>query len=112
MLIIALMLLFWLLVGHAVCDYPLQGDFLSRGKNHLNPLPGVPWYQCLEAHALIQAGMVAFVTGRISLGLAEFVLHGAIDYSKSAGRFGFDMDQALHVACKIVWVILAVTVLR
>jgi hypothetical protein len=29
-----MMTLLLLLAGHAVCDYPLQGDFLARGKNH------------------------------------------------------------------------------
>jgi hypothetical protein len=28
-----------LFAGHALCDYPLQGDFLARGKNHCNPIP-------------------------------------------------------------------------
>jgi hypothetical protein len=32
-----------LLVVHALCDYPLQGGFLARGKNEINPIPGVPW---------------------------------------------------------------------
>lgn len=33
-----------LLAGHALCDYPLQGDFLAKAKNRAAPLPGVPWY--------------------------------------------------------------------
>jgi hypothetical protein len=100
-------LLFLLLATHAVCDYPLQGDFLSRGKNHRSPLPGVPWYQCLTAHALIHGGAVALVTGSVWLGVAEFVLHASIDYGKCDGRYGFDADQGLHVACKAAWAVLA-----
>lgn len=104
--------LFALLSAHALCDYPLQGDFLSRGKNHTNPLPGVPWYQCLAAHALIHGGAVAAVTGSTRLGVAEAVAHAAIDFGKSAGWYGtgktaFDIDQALHVACKVAWVSIA-----
>jgi hypothetical protein len=32
----------WLLVAHVLADYPLQGAFLARGKNHRNPIPGIP----------------------------------------------------------------------
>ena len=93
----------FLIVGHAVCDYPLQGDFLARGKNHKAPLTGVPWYQCLFAHAAIQGGAVALTTGSAALGVAEFFAHGLIDYGKCDGWFGFNVDQALHFACKAVW---------
>ena len=92
-----------LLAGHALCDYPLQGDFLARGKNHKSPILGVPWYQCLLAHAAIQGGMVAFVTSSASLGIAEFCAHLVIDYGKSDGWYGFNVDQILHVACKVAW---------
>jgi Protein of unknown function (DUF3307) len=96
--------LFLLLAAHALCDYPLQGDFLARGKNRFAPLPGVPWYQCLAAHAFIHAGTVYIITGSLWFGLAELMLHCLIDDSKCAGRFGFNVDQALHVACKVLWV--------
>lgn len=117
-------LLFWLLVGHAVADYPLQGDFLARGKNHTAPLPGVPWWICLLNHAAIHAGAVALVTGSVMLGLAEFVIHAQIDYLKCAGKFAptsgtelddnkaaeiaFVMDQWCHVATKIAIALLCV----
>jgi hypothetical protein len=97
-------LILWLLLaGHALCDYPLQGDFLARGKNHRQPLPGVPWYQCLVAHALIHGGAVALITGSVGLGIAETVAHGVIDYGKSEGGYGFNTDQCLHVLCKLAW---------
>lgn len=101
-----LSMLWWLMVGHAICDYPLQGDFLARGKNHKNPIPGAPWYQCLAAHALIHGGAVALLTGSVTLGAAEFALHMLIDYGKCAGRYGFNADQAQHLGCKVVWLIL------
>lgn len=106
-MIAAVSILWWLLVGHALCDYPLQGDFLAKGKNHRNPIPSVPWYQCLIAHALIHGGAVALVTGSVRLGFAEFGAHVAIDYFKCDGRYGFNTDQMLHVACKIVWAAVA-----
>lgn len=29
-----------MLAGHALADYPLQGDFLAKAKNRANPIPG------------------------------------------------------------------------
>lgn len=100
-------MLFWLLVGHALADYPLQGDFLAKAKNGLAPIAGVPWWQALSAHALIHAGFVAAITGSIWLGLAEFSAHWWIDNAKCRGRIGFNVDQLLHVACKVFWAALA-----
>jgi hypothetical protein len=105
-------LLLALLVGHALADYPLQGDFLARGKNAAAPLPGVPWPTILLAHAAIHGGFVGYLTGSVWLGLAEFVVHAGIDHAKCTGRFGtgeraFNIDQGLHVACKVLWVLIA-----
>jgi len=99
--------LFMLIVGHALADYPLQGDFLARGKNHRNPIPGVPWYQCMFAHAAIHAGAVCLVTHSLPLGCAEFAVHFAIDFFKCDGRLTFNEDQALHYVSKIAWAVLA-----
>lgn len=111
-------MLLLLLAGHALCDYPLQGDFLARGKSRRAPLAfvGIPWWQCMSAHCAIHAGMVLVVTGSIALALAEFVFHFLIDMAKCDFVFGegeraFNIDQALHVACKALWVILAMWVL-
>lgn len=100
--------LFMLLVGHAIADYPLQGDFLARGKNSANPLPGIPWYQCLAAHALIHAGSVYLITGSMACALMELAAHIVIDDLKCTGKFGsghraFNIDQALHFLCKLAW---------
>lgn len=95
--------LFALLIGHALADYPLQGDFLARAKNRSMPIPGVPWFQALGAHALIHGGMVWAITGCAWLGLAEAAAHAFIDDSKCTGKIGFNADQALHVACKVLW---------
>lgn len=97
--------LFGMLLGwHALADYPLQGDFLATAKNHLNPAYGVPWYQALGAHAMIHGAGVMYLTGSLSLGLAEVILHAAIDHTKCTGSINVDVDQALHVACKALWV--------
>ena len=97
-------ILFLLIAGHALADYPLQGDFLSKAKNHKAPIPGVPWYQAMLAHSAIHGGMVGIITGSVWLGLAEFVLHNLIDYSKCEGKITFNQDQALHMVCKLGWV--------
>lgn len=89
--------------GHAVCDYPLQGDFLARGKNRNAPIPGIPWWQCLTAHALIHAGMVLLITGSVWFALAELVVHWIADFGKCERWFGFNVDQAIHYACKLAW---------
>jgi hypothetical protein len=99
-------MLFWLLVAHAVADYPLQGDFLAKAKNHKTPIPGVPWAIALMAHSMIHAGAVALVTGSVDFGMSELCAHCIIDYRKCDGRTSFTTDQALHLACKVVFVAL------
>lgn len=99
-------ILYWLICAHFVCDYPLQGDFLARGKNHKTPIPGVPWYQCLIAHAFIQGAGVALVTHSVTLGILETVAHADIDYLKSQGWYGFNADQLMHIACKVLWALM------
>lgn len=102
-------LFFWMLVAHALCDFPLQGEFLATGKNRNTTYPGVPWWICLVAHAAIHAGAVALVTGNVWLGVLEFLIHVPIDYLKCEGAYGFAFDQGLHVACKLTWLLLIYT---
>lgn len=96
---------FWLLVGHVVCDYPLQGDFLARAKNHRQPIPGIDWPIALLSHALIHAAAVLVITGRPEIAALELVLHTGIDWAKSEGLTTFALAQLLHVACKVVWLV-------
>jgi hypothetical protein len=102
------LLLIALLAGHALADYPLQGDFLAKAKNRLAPIPGIPWWQALSAHALIHAGFVALLTGIWWLGVAEFVIHWLTDDAKCRGRISFNVDQAIHFECKLLWWVIAV----
>lgn len=101
-------ILWWLIVAHAVCDFPLQGDFLARGKNHRAPLAGVPWIVCLFAHSLIHGGAVALVTGNVLLGAAETAAHAWLDWAKCDGRYGFAVDQGLHILSKCVWILVLI----
>lgn len=97
-----------LIVAHAVCDYPLQGDFLAKAKNETAPILGVPWWQAMGAHCAIHAGAVGFLTGSVLIGAAEGFCHFAIDRAKCRGLIGFNQDQAWHVACKAAWAVLSV----
>lgn len=92
-----------MLTGHAIADYPLQGDFLAKAKNRYAPIPGVPWYQALGAHAVIHGGFVLAITGSLTLGIAEAAIHFLIDDTKCRGRISYNTDQFLHIACKAVW---------
>jgi Protein of unknown function (DUF3307) len=107
-------LLFALLIGHALADYPLQGEAIAKGKNRHNPPFGIPpgqkpvavWWHYLTAHALIHAGFVWAITGIVWLGVAEFVLHWIIDFAKCENWTNPNGDQALHVICKIIYSVL------
>lgn len=101
-----MVMLLWLVVGHAIADYPLQGDFLAKAKNHKAPIPGIDWWIALSMHSVMHAGMVLLLTRSVALALAEFVVHCGIDYAKCDGRIGFRTDQALHIGCKVLWVAL------
>lgn len=92
-----------MIAAHALADYPLQGDFLARAKNHRAPIIGVPWYQALAAHAIIHGTFVGIIAHSIPLAMAETVAHAGIDYLKSDSRIDFNTDQILHVGCKVVW---------
>lgn len=98
-----------MVAAHALADYPLQGDFLAKAKNHTAPIPGVPFYQALAAHSAIHAGFVGVITGSVWLALAEFVIHGITDYAKCDRRISYNTDQAIHIGCKIVWAAIAVS---
>ncbi len=104
-------LFFQLLVGHALADFVLQSDAMGRGKNRHNNIPkdadsSFPrWYYWLSAHALIHGGIVYLLTGSLALGLIETFAHGLIDFAKCEGKIGLNTDQALHIACKIAYVL-------
>jgi len=99
-------MLLQLLALHCLCDFPLQGDFLARGKNRCVPLPGVPWQICLLAHAMIHVGAYSLV---VPTGAALLVglFHLLVDYAKNEGWLGdgeraFFWDQFWHVAALLL----------
>ena len=95
-----------LLAAHALCDYPLQGDFLAKAKNPAQPIPGVPWWCAMAAHCAIHAGAVLLVTSSMVAACFEFALHWMVDIEKCWGRISFATDQASHVACKVAYVVI------
>lgn len=108
----ALQVIFLLLAGHALMDYPMQGEFLSTCKNrHLllkkqdptRPVEIWPW--CMTAHCILHAAAVWAITGCFILCLVEFVLHWLIDLAKCENKTSFVQDQSLHCICKIVYVV-------
>lgn len=106
--------LFLLFAGHALMDYPLQGEFLSTCKNrHLlyklqDPSrPREIWPWCMTAHCLIHAFTVWAITGCFITCVVEFVLHWIIDFAKCENWTTFTQDQALHYICKVLYVVAA-----
>lgn len=106
------MMLILLLAAHALADYPLQGDFLSKAKNRTAQIPGVPWQQALGAHCLIHGGFVAAITGIWWLALPEIAIHWLTDDAKCRGRISFNTDQAIHLVCKLAWWLIAIAIER
>lgn len=94
---------FWLLVGHSLADYPLQGQYLSDSKRPRRT--GLKWWIALTWHSLIHAGFVAGLTGSPTLGILEFASHWLIDYAKCRDAFDDTVDQVLHVGCKGLWAV-------
>jgi hypothetical protein len=110
-------LVFWLIVAHALADFPLQGDYLAQTKNRhtelskklFNSGQGTLWPWHLFCHAAIHGGAVAYVTGSVALGCAEVVAHMGIDLLKNEGKIGYMTDQVLHIACKLLWAAITVS---
>lgn len=98
-------LLILLLLGHLLADYSLQSDKMAVEK-----CPGkdvtLHWSWWLSAHAGTHGLIVALLTGVPLLGLAETLSHAVIDFGKCRLRYPLIVDQALHWACKVLWVII------
>ena len=109
-----LLLLFLLLFAHCLADYPLQGDFLAQAKDRRSAAGAVIWPWALGSHALIHGGFTFLVlavfapvsaTVCLALAAAETIAHALIDFGKCEGWFSYHVDQVLHIACKVVWVL-------
>lgn len=95
-----LLLFMKMLLIHWLMDYPLQGDFLSRAKA-LGPLRRYH----LIAHAGMHGCAIAWLLSNPWIGLAEWLAHTITDELKVRNIISFQVDQLIHVLCKIMWVI-------
>lgn len=98
-------LLLLLVLTHFLCDFGLQSDRMACEKCAGRDVT-LPWGWWLTAHGAIHGLGVALITGVPWLALPELVLHLLIDRLKCQGRLSMAMDQALHLACKVIWVLL------
>lgn len=97
-------MLFMLVAAHALCDYPLQGDFLAQAKNRNTPLGKLYWPHALAAHAMIHGGAVLLITHSLVCACLEVLLHAYTDWLKCEGRISLHIDQLIHIACKFLWI--------
>lgn len=106
-----------LVMVHALCDFPLQPEFMAKGKNRHTPVdfskipkgqtPTIIWPYFLSAHSLIHGLGVYLVTGIMWLGVAETLVHWITDYAKCENWTNPHQDQSLHVGAKALWALLA-----
>lgn len=102
-----------LFAGHFVADYPLQSEFIAKGKNRFRAVdpatippgqtPMTVWPWVLTAHAATHGAAVFLITGSTLLLCLEVVSHWLIDYGKCANRYGIHTDQVMHLLCKVAW---------
>lgn len=92
-----------LYAGHALADYPMEGDFLTQGRTRVSPEIHLYWIHTLTAHSAIHGVLVMLSTGSWLLGLGEFICHWIIDYFKYNGKITVNTDQSLHIFCKLIW---------
>lgn len=100
---------------------------MALGKNKWQPLPFTPWYWPMYCHCLIH-GLFVFIsiflvfaifgipliTSSIVatyFGITELVCHFIIDCIKCKKMINYDMDQILHIVCKIFYVIMILILL-
>ncbi len=104
-------LMFQFLVLHAVLDFMLQPNIMAAAKSrhsdyHKDGNRDFPaWYYWMTAHSLGHGGAVYLISGSLYLGLLEAVLHGVIDFTKCEHKTTLVQDQALHMVCKVGYVI-------
>lgn len=96
-------LLFLLVAAHALADYPLQGDFLAQAKNRNTALGKLFWPHALFAHSMIHGGFVLVITGSLTFAVAEVAIHAITDWLKCEQKISLNVDQVIHIACKLVW---------
>lgn len=105
-------ILFLLLSGHAVADFALQTDWIAVNKERPRPEQGgtstqtqTIWPYVLAAHSLHHGLFVFLITQKLSLGVAETLVHALSDFGKGERWYGFHTDQWIHITSKFLWTI-------
>lgn len=93
---------FILLCVHALTDFQLQNGAMWQCKGR----DCSRWYYWLTAHALICGLGVYVVTQCLPLAIVEVVCHWLIDFYKGEKWIDIHTDQILHIACRIIYVII------
>lgn len=108
--------LFLLVVGHALGDFVLQPEAMGYGKNRNDKIHNKEhslfphWYYWMTAHALVHGGIVYLITDSLMLGCIETAIHWVTDFSKCEGWIGIDLDQGIHIACKVAYAVILAAV--
>jgi hypothetical protein len=103
-----IILIIWIILGHYILDYPLQGDFLASTKGK--------YFYSLLAHSLIYAaGMSSIFYYLVShnniliIFSILLITHYVIDYIKSHAKnkdkaltLYLYIDQALHLIINFI----------
>lgn len=95
-------------MGHCLADYPLQTDRMAVEKCAGKDV-NLSWKWWLSAHAGVHGLVVALLTGMPFVGLAEWLIHIAIDYGKCKHLYRLPADQALHIGCKLIWAAIVIS---
>lgn len=90
--------LFYLIAGHYLADFPLQGEYLSNSKGSN--------FHAMAAHCMIQALTVMLATGDLRLAMIEFFAHAIIDKMKCNGWLSLNQDQCLHLTLRVAYSVL------
>ncbi len=102
-------ILFWLVAVHYLCDFPLQSEFMAKGKSDRRP-SAYPRWHIMIAHCAIHAGGVALVMSltqapfAMVFGVVEFAWHICTDEVKNRGWIGAHIDQGSHLIAKAAYV--------
>lgn len=109
-------MLFLLIASHCLADTALQTEFMAKGKNRNTPIdlsrvpPGQKpiklWWMWLTHHAMIHGGLICLLTDSLLFGIIETLSHWIIDFFKCENKYNPFVDQILHVAIKIMFIVL------
>lgn len=99
-------MLFWttfiyMLAGHYLADYPLQGDFVAREKNKKRAQLNASTY-ILSLHCFIHAFIAYVITESWLVFSIMFFSHYLIDLAKNNEVIDFMTDQILHIVVIVI----------